>query len=108
MPGIYIIAESFMNKIGTGIEFELFNYTYYSLYSCCVDSVAAMHVQGDAIVHYGHSCFTKTDIPVFTVLPKKRLNTDVLKKIIQEALLDHTEKMCLFYDSAYEHCKGKF
>lgn len=26
--------------------------------SCCVDEVAAQHVDADLIVHYGHTCLT--------------------------------------------------
>jgi hypothetical protein len=28
-------------------------------YSCCVDEVAAQHVDADAIVHYGHACMSQ-------------------------------------------------
>jgi diphthamide biosynthesis protein 2 len=27
--------------------------------SCCVDEVAASHVDADAMVHYGHACMSK-------------------------------------------------
>ena len=27
--------------------------------SCCVDEVAAQHVDADAVVHYGHACMSK-------------------------------------------------
>lgn len=29
-----------------------------SLISCCVDEVAAQHVDADLIVHYGHTCLS--------------------------------------------------
>ncbi|XP_041975133.1 2-(3-amino-3-carboxypropyl)histidine synthase subunit 2 [Aricia agestis] len=73
--------------------------------SCCVDAVAAMHVSGDAIVHYGQSCFTKTNIPVYIVLPKKQLDIKSLETLLQN-FKEHA-KICLFYDSEYDHCKNE-
>ncbi|XP_072947417.1 2-(3-amino-3-carboxypropyl)histidine synthase subunit 2 [Epargyreus clarus] len=74
--------------------------------SCCVDEVAAMHVKGDAIIHYGRSCFTKTNIPVYIVLPKKHLDIEKTKKAFQENFhSDEHVNLCLFYDEEFEHCK---
>lgn len=76
--------------------------------SCCVDSVAAMHVQGNAIVHYGHTCFSKANIPVFTVLPKGYLNVEETMKLLHDNFnSDGNDKLCLFYDVEFEHCKGE-
>ena len=36
-----------------------------SLCSCCVDEVAAQHVDADAVVHYGHACMSKW-VPPFS------------------------------------------
>lgn len=30
----------------------------FGVNSCCVDEVAAQHVNADALVHYGHACMT--------------------------------------------------
>lgn len=78
------------------------------LSSCCIDSVAAMHVQSDAVVHYGHTCFSITNIPVFTVLPKQELNVEAAMELLSDKFTsDNHMRLCLFYDSAFEHCKGK-
>lgn len=77
-------------------------------FSCCVDSVAAMHVQANAVVHYGHTCFSKTNIPVYTVLPKKDLDVEATMKVLKDNFnSDDNVKLCLFYDADYEHCKGE-
>lgn len=77
-------------------------------FSCCIDSVAAMHVKSDAMVHYGHTCFSKTNIPVFTVLLKADLNVEVVLKVVSERFTsDDDVKLCLFYDCSFEHCKGR-
>ena len=65
-----------------------------------------MHVQGEAIIHYGHSCFTITNIPVYKVLPKKQINMEKFQKIIEDSIIEQNENKCLFYDAAYEYCKG--
>lgn len=79
---------------------------YTPIPSCCVDSVAAMHVEGEAVIHYGHTCFTKSNIPVYLVLPKKQLNIDLVNKLLTEHFDAENSKLCLFYGAEYEHCKG--
>jgi diphthamide biosynthesis protein 2 len=41
----------------TGVQLYVLADTSYG--SCCVDEVAAQHVDADALVHYGHSCLSK-------------------------------------------------
>ncbi|XP_026492728.2 2-(3-amino-3-carboxypropyl)histidine synthase subunit 2 [Vanessa tameamea] len=93
-------------KTRTNIDLYILGDTSYA--SCCVDSVAVMHVKGDAVIHYGHSCFTKSNIPVYIVLPKTELNFDVTEKLLLENFkLDEPIQLCLFYDAEYEHSKDK-
>lgn len=40
----------------SSIAFQGSNLT--ELYSCCVDEVAAQHVQADSVIHYGHACLS--------------------------------------------------
>ncbi|KAL5524260.1 DPH2 [Sanghuangporus sanghuang] len=45
--------------------------------SCCVDEVAASHVDADVLVHYGHACLSQTSrLPVIYVFGRKRLNVE--------------------------------
>jgi hypothetical protein len=37
----------------------LISIIYFSGDSCCVDEVAAQHVNADAMVHYGHACMSQ-------------------------------------------------
>lgn len=72
-----------------------------------MDSVAAMHVQANAIVHYGRSCFSKTNIPTYTVLPKTPLDITATLKLTKDYFNpDDGAQLCLFYDAEFEHCKG--
>lgn len=67
-----------------------------------------MHVQGNAVVHYGHTCFSKANIPVFLVLPKRELNVETTMKNFYESFnSDSNVRFCLFYDAEFEHSKGK-
>ncbi|XP_046961290.1 2-(3-amino-3-carboxypropyl)histidine synthase subunit 2 [Vanessa cardui] len=93
-------------KTRTNVDLYILGDTSYA--SCCVDSVAVMHVKGDAVIHYGHSCFTKSNIPVYTVLPKTQLNFEVTEKLLLENFKpDEPIQLCLFYDAEYEHSKDK-
>ncbi|XP_014358010.2 2-(3-amino-3-carboxypropyl)histidine synthase subunit 2 [Papilio machaon] len=99
-----VIFEEIKNKCD--VDLYILGDTSYA--SCCVDAVAAMHVQGDAVIHYGRSCFTKSNIPVFTVLPKKKLNLEASIKTLQDNFgSDEIDKLCLFYDAEFEHCKDE-
>ena len=48
------------------LDFMLIYTLYYNsvhvhvyIFSCCVDEVAAEHIDADAIIHYGPSCLTR-------------------------------------------------
>ncbi|TDL18370.1 diphthamide biosynthesis protein [Rickenella mellea] len=46
--------------------------------SCCVDEVAASHIDADVAVHYGHSCLSQTSrLPVIYVFGRKSLDVDL-------------------------------
>lgn len=76
--------------------------------SCCVDTVAASHVQGDAVVHYGHTCFSKSNLPVFIVLPQRDLNVEAtINNLHNNFNSDENISLCLFYDTEFEHCKDE-
>lgn len=100
------VSARIYEEIKKCVDVDLYILGDTSYASCCVDSVAAMHVQGDAVVHYGHSCFSKTDIPVFTVLPRKDLDVEAMFKVLKDNFnSDDNVKFCLFYAAEYEHCK---
>ncbi|PPQ67619.1 hypothetical protein CVT26_006829 [Gymnopilus dilepis] len=45
--------------------------------SCCVDEVAAQHVNADLVVHYGYACMTLTSrLPVIYVFGRKEIDVD--------------------------------
>jgi diphthamide biosynthesis enzyme Dph1/Dph2-like protein len=48
----YILADTSYGRYGTLAAF------YADLCSCCVDEVAAEHINADVIVHYGRACLS--------------------------------------------------
>ncbi|KAJ6524439.1 putative diphthamide synthesis protein-domain-containing protein [Mycena vulgaris] len=89
-------------KGGIGIGRELYVLADTSYGSCCVDEVAAQHVDADAMVHYGHACMSQTSrLPVIYVFGKKPVDVDDCS----QRLAGVFEGMgaILRYDVAYAH-----
>jgi diphthamide biosynthesis protein 2 len=69
---IYRLLKS---KAGEGHDIYVLADTSYG--SCCVDEVAAQHVDADLIVHYGHACLSQPSrLPVIYVFGKKPVDVD--------------------------------
>ncbi|XP_017762704.1 PREDICTED: diphthamide biosynthesis protein 2 [Eufriesea mexicana] len=72
--------------------------------SCCVDEIAAQHINADSIIHFGHACLNPTmRLPVFHVLPKQEID---IKEVINRFKLHYVnqfERILFFYDVAYAH-----
>lgn len=76
--------------------------------SCCVDEIAAQHVNADSIIHFGHACLNPTTrLSIFHVLPKKEINvTEIIEKF-KSNFVNQCERILFFYDIAYAHKIGK-
>ncbi|KAK2459520.1 hypothetical protein APHAL10511_008462 [Amanita phalloides] len=69
-----IIYKRLKARVGNGRELYVLADTSYG--SCCVDEVAAQHVDADAMVHYGYACMSQTSrLPVIFVLGKRKIDT---------------------------------
>ncbi|KAK0075067.1 hypothetical protein PV325_007428 [Microctonus aethiopoides] len=72
--------------------------------SCCVDEIAANHINADAIIHFGHACLNPTArLPVFHVLPKKQFNIENFVSQFKSFFHNVYEKIILFYDVSHAH-----
>ncbi|KAL2808045.1 hypothetical protein BJX63DRAFT_424922 [Aspergillus granulosus] len=70
--------------------------------TCCVDEVAAEHVDADVVVHYGRSCLSPTArLPVIYVFTRKPLPLDPLVKAFKETYSDPSTKVILAADVTY-------
>ena len=71
--------------------------------ACCVDEVAAEHVDADVVVHYGRTCLSPTArLPVIYVYTSKTLDIDAVVDCFKSTC-DKNEKVCLMADIPYDH-----
>lgn len=70
--------------------------------TCCVDEVAAEHVNADVVVHYGRACLSPTArLPVIYVFTHKSLPLELLVKAFKEIHPDTKAKVILAADVTY-------
>ncbi|RMZ79145.1 hypothetical protein DV738_g3512, partial [Chaetothyriales sp. CBS 135597] len=89
----------------TAVKLTILADTSYG--SCCVDEIAAEHVDADAVVHYGRSCLSPTArLPVLYVYTKHDLDYDAAVKAFQDTFPDRSEKVIVTADVPYsDHVK---
>ncbi|OJJ46887.1 hypothetical protein ASPZODRAFT_131790 [Penicilliopsis zonata CBS 506.65] len=70
--------------------------------TCCVDEVAAEHVNADVVVHYGRSCLSPTArLPVIYVFTHRELALDPLVAAFQSTYPDRGTMVVLAADAPY-------
>lgn len=89
-----------------GVQFFILADTSYG--SCCVDEIAAAHVQADSVVHFGNACQSKvTRLPVFYVFPHLEFDCDNFVNCISNLNLDNSNGSCqtidVFFELSYQH-----
>lgn len=76
--------------------------------SCCVDEIAAQHINADGIIHFGHACLNPTvRLPVFHVLSNKEFDVTKLCNEFKQVFQDRARKILFFYSVEYAHKVGK-
>ncbi|KAJ3084854.1 Diphthamide biosynthesis protein 2 [Rhizoclosmatium hyalinum] len=71
--------------------------------SCCVDEVAAEHVNSDLVVHYGRTCLSRTSrIPVLYVFGNPPVDLEHLSSSVS-ALIPTTTPVLFMFDAVYSH-----
>lgn len=68
-----LVASELQTRLGSAYTVWVLADTLYS--PCCVDEVAAEHVQGECVIHFGDACLTPVGLPSAHVLG--RLHVDV-------------------------------
>ncbi|KXT07384.1 hypothetical protein AC578_531 [Pseudocercospora eumusae] len=72
--------------------------------ACCVDEVAAEHVDADVVVHYGRSCLSPTArLPVIYVFTAKALDNEAVLASFRHNYPAKDEKVVLMADIPYSH-----
>ncbi|GAA6004374.1 2-(3-amino-3-carboxypropyl)histidine synthase [Rhodotorula paludigena] len=96
-------------RAGLPADKELYVLADTTYGSCCVDEVAAQHVDADFVVHYGHTCLSPTArLPVLYILTKRAIDVDEaassLASTSRASLEEQPAKAAvLLYDVAYAH-----
>ncbi|MCJ1366341.1 Diphthamide biosynthesis protein 2 [Acarospora aff. strigata] len=67
--------------------------------ACCVDEIAAEHVDADVVVHYGRACLSPTArLPVIYVFTHRSLRLDSVVQAFTEAFPDPVKGIILMAD----------
>ena len=70
--------------------------------ACCVDEIAAEHVNADAVVHYGRACLSPTvRLPVVHVFTHQPLAVEPLLQAFKELYPHRDSKILLMADVTY-------
>ncbi|MCJ1309175.1 Diphthamide biosynthesis protein 2 [Agyrium rufum] len=70
--------------------------------ACCVDEIAAEHVDADVVVHYGRACLSPTArLPVIHVFTHQPLALEAVLSAFGETYPDYVEKVILMADVTY-------
>lgn len=81
---------------------ELFILADTSYGACCVDEVAAEHVNADVAVHYGRSCLSPTSrLPVIYVFTQSPLDLDACIATFKETYPETDSKIIIAADVTY-------
>lgn len=76
--------------------------------SCCVDEVAASHVNADAVIHFGHACLSKVArLPVHYVFPNLKFDAANFHKHLSKTFPTTDEKIIVFYSTALFYQLGE-
>jgi diphthamide biosynthesis protein 2 len=94
-----------LDDVGVTVRLTILADTSYG--SCCVDEIAAEHVEADAVVHYGRTCLSPTArLPVIYIFTKQSLDREKVVASFRDACLDKSSKIVVTADMAYAHHVG--
>ncbi|PGH17852.1 diphthamide biosynthesis protein 2 [Polytolypa hystricis UAMH7299] len=97
-------TESFANKLSVdevrAPRLYILGDTSYG--TCCVDEVAAEHVNADVVVHYGRACLSPTArLPVIHIFTHMPLDSDPTIAAFKETYPDREEKVVIAADVTF-------
>jgi diphthamide biosynthesis protein 2 len=89
------------NKTGPHERIYILADTSYS--SCCVDEIAAEHVDADVVVHYGRACLSPTSrLPVIYVFTHHNLDREATLEAFIKRYPDKAANVILMADVTYQ------
>ena len=96
------------SKEGSGTEQPKFERRIYVLadtsYSaCCVDEIAAEHVDADGVVHYGRSCLSPTSrLPIIYVYTRHELDHNAVIEAFEKDFSEKSAKVVFMADVTFQ------
>ncbi|KAH7396675.1 putative diphthamide synthesis protein-domain-containing protein [Phaeosphaeria sp. MPI-PUGE-AT-0046c] len=110
-PKAEVLEEDINAKLGgvsidekKNTEEKLFILGDTSYGACCVDEVAAEHVDADVVVHYGRSCLSPPSrLPVIYVFTERPLDLEPVIATFKETYPTLDSKVILVADIPYSH-----
>ncbi len=103
------ILEEEIKIQNPSIKYEFYILADTSYGSCCVDAVAAQHVNANCMLHYGTACLSRSYtniLPIYYIFGNLSLNIDdfiVKLSLFIEKNVDDNSKIYLFCDLSYYH-----
>ncbi|SPQ24634.1 78cdd35b-6575-4810-aba9-1302f9de3903 [Thermothielavioides terrestris] len=104
VQALYAELESLSRSTNSPVSPEKIHILADTSYSaCCVDEIAAEHVDADVVVHYGRSCLSPTSrLPVIYVFTRHKLDRDDALAAFEKEYPDKTAKLVLMADVTYQ------
>lgn len=94
------VVAQLRSSCAKDVAFYVLGDTSYG--SCCVDEVAAEHVDADALVHYGRSCLSPTSkLPVIYVFGRLPISVEKLVTSAHDVLPDRKLPLLVVSDTTY-------
>jgi len=105
---VKILKEKINSKLPEN-DIHLYVLADTSYGSCCVDEVAAEHVNSDLIIHYGHSCLSRTTrIPVKYVFGNFPIDVDHCCESFNDKFsYDKNKEIVVLFDVIYHYKIGE-
>ncbi|KAL8697212.1 MAG: hypothetical protein Q9224_002424 [Gallowayella concinna] len=97
-----VITERLGEMTSKSSPEKLFILADTSYGACCVDEIAAEHVNADVVVHYGQACLSPTArLPVIHVFTRQPLAIDLVIESFKSIYPDHDQSIILMSDVTY-------
>ncbi|CAA6660322.1 unnamed protein product [Spirodela intermedia] len=96
------VAKALRAELGKGVALYVMADTAYG--SCCVDEVAASHVDADCVVHYGHACCSPTStLPALFVFGKMPINVNICAESLYNCLSTSEKPVLVLFGLEFAH-----
>ncbi|KAL0929685.1 diphthamide biosynthesis protein 2 [Colletotrichum truncatum] len=97
------VSEALTKALGSADTHKVYILADTSYSACCVDEIAAEHVNAQVVVHYGRSCLSPTSrLPVIYVFTRHTLDIEQAAEAFQKEFPDKEKKVVIVADVTYQ------